>query len=249
MNFIAVHAGPKSSSWLWGAKSSGDSSGITCWFPTWLRKGVWPWKSISFGKCRKIGKRRYRTRRRRNRRCRWFRTLLKRFMLVTCMVSGLCGIIPCCKSVSPTATPGLNSLLRGGGGGSAATKRKRQAKSAQMEMLNRLCGLLGPLLESGSGTGKPKRPKKKKKPAVPAAATQSNGVVGELLMAVKRSRPILRVWSLNLKLFKKRPRLVQKLAPRLFLRRTPKVQQTNQLRSLLPRPITNWPNTVGTLVK
>ena len=186
MNFIAVHAGPKSSSWLWGAKSSGDSSGITCWFPTWLRKGVWPWKSISFGKCRKIGKRRYRTRRRRNRRCRWFRTLLKRFMLVTCMVSGLCGIIPCCKSVSPTATPGLNSLLRGGGGGSAATKRKRQAKSAQMEMLNRLCGLLGPLLESGSGTGKPKRPKKKKKPAVPAAATQSNGVVGELLMAVEK---------------------------------------------------------------
>lgn len=102
------------------------------------------------------------------------------------MVSGLCGIIPCCKSVSPTATPGLNSLLRGGRGGSAATKRKRQAKSAQMEMLNRLCGLLGPLLESGSGTGKPKRPKKKKKPAVPAAATQSNGVVGELLMAVEK---------------------------------------------------------------
>ena len=77
--------------------------------------------------------------------------------------------------------PGLNTILRGGGGGAAATRRRRKAKTAQFEVMQKLCSLLGPLLDDSSKFGKPKKTKKKRSAESADAARETPSLVDTLV--------------------------------------------------------------------
>ena len=82
--------------------------------------------------------------------------------------------------VPPDPSPGLNTILRGGGGGAAATRRRRKAKTAQFEVMQKLCSLLGPLLDYNHKKDKPKNTKKNKN-AKPAANAREPKLVDNLV--------------------------------------------------------------------
>ena len=111
---------------------------------------------------------------------------------------------------SSVPEPGLNTMFRGGAGGSAATKRKRQARAAQFEVMNRLCNLLGPLLGTESNDGKTKQTKNKKKKKtklVNQEPGKQNSLVDELVKVVEKIKTNPGLLILELEGFLKKAKL------------------------------------------